>query len=411
MRNFRFALSLVLGSLLSGSVEAIGLRGIVSGPGGFIFVKVDFMTGNLTPLYSVSNASYQNVTALAYHNGARKYVATVFINSNLTGLITLDPITNVIGFPVTGIPTSYFEGLVWSPVLGGLVVSYGNNNFTNSLALLGPNFELLSSNFIATGLDMDTLFTSGTGYALNKLDTNNSWAGFYRHIISNPFGSPSLQPVGTNFWQTTDYDATWYPGLNRIYVTRGTSLAYVNATNDGMVHVGNFPLQNYPSNWTMRGLAFGPDPRTVSGTVNLQDTVGTFPSTPRQISWKLRQGNVVIYSGNLNMTSASAPLQFQMTDDFNGNFTIEFDGSSFLKKTVAFSMSGATGNFGTVTLQNGDPDFSGEVDAADIDLVIARFGNTYPSPSQDPDSDVDCSGEVDAADIDIVINNFGGVDS
>ncbi len=51
----------------------------------------------------------------------------------------------------------------------------------------------------------------------------------------------------------------------------------------------------------------------------------------------------------------------------------------------------------------GDVDGSQEVDAADIDNVIAQFGSTTPGIPED----VDGSGEVDAADIDIVIANFG----
>lgn len=51
----------------------------------------------------------------------------------------------------------------------------------------------------------------------------------------------------------------------------------------------------------------------------------------------------------------------------------------------------------------GDVDGSGEVDAADIDMVIAAFGSMTP----DIPEDVDGSGEVDAVDIDIVISNFG----
>ena len=61
-------------------------------------------------------------------------------------------------------------------------------------------------------------------------------------------------------------------------------------------------------------------------------------------------------------------------------------------------------------LQNGDCDDSGEVDAADIDAVIAVFGLTEPDPGYSLSTDVDGSQEVDAADIDIVIANFGGTD-
>ncbi len=58
-----------------------------------------------------------------------------------------------------------------------------------------------------------------------------------------------------------------------------------------------------------------------------------------------------------------------------------------------------------VTIFTGDVDDSGEVDAADIDAVIANFGSVDPIIE-----DLDLSGEVDAADIDIVIANFGAVD-
>ena len=62
------------------------------------------------------------------------------------------------------------------------------------------------------------------------------------------------------------------------------------------------------------------------------------------------------------------------------------------------------------TLQNGDVDRSGEVDAVDIDEVIAQFGEVLGSPTYDKDADLDGSQEVDAIDIDIAIANFGGVD-
>ena len=59
-----------------------------------------------------------------------------------------------------------------------------------------------------------------------------------------------------------------------------------------------------------------------------------------------------------------------------------------------------------LVLTNGDPDMSQEVDAADIDLVIANFGMMNVDGLG---GDVDLSNEVDAADIDLVIANFGSV--
>ena len=68
-------------------------------------------------------------------------------------------------------------------------------------------------------------------------------------------------------------------------------------------------------------------------------------------------------------------------------------------------LPGSNFSLGTILLTNGDVDDSGEVDAVDIDEVIAQFGSVDPI-----NADVDSSGEVDAVDIDIVIANFGAVD-
>ncbi len=76
--------------------------------------------------------------------------------------------------------------------------------------------------------------------------------------------------------------------------------------------------------------------------------------------------------------------------------------------------SGATTITGTqqpvLEMYPGDVDESGEIDAADIDIVIANFGFVSGQPEFNEGADVDGSGEIDAADIDIVIANFGLTD-
>ncbi len=64
----------------------------------------------------------------------------------------------------------------------------------------------------------------------------------------------------------------------------------------------------------------------------------------------------------------------------------------------------------TFSLPNGDSDESGEVDAADIDMVIYNFGDVLGDPGYVANADLDESGEVDAADIDVAIANFGAID-
>ncbi|MBL8059099.1 MAG: hypothetical protein JNK63_00110 [Chthonomonas sp.] len=91
-----------------------------------------------------------------------------------------------------------------------------------------------------------------------------------------------------------------------------------------------------------------------------------------------------------------------------GTFDVYADSTPWLRRKnptpIVITDSGVTNlNF---SLQNGDTNSSGEVDAADIDDVIAAFGSTDPGIPQD----LNGSAEVDAADIDIVIANFGAVD-
>ncbi|MBL8060773.1 MAG: hypothetical protein JNK63_08680 [Chthonomonas sp.] len=138
----------------------------------------------------------------------------------------------------------------------------------------------------------------------------------------------------------------------------------------------------------------------VTGTLNLGDTIGSF-AYPRNISYEVKQGVTTLASGTLTVNAASSSLSIPVSG--SGAAQLILDGSSFLKRIVNFNLSSPA--VGTVLMQNGDVNNTGEVDAADIDQVIADFGST-----SDIASDTDVNGEVDAADIDIVIANFGGVD-
>ncbi len=172
-----------------------------------------------------------------------------------------------------------------------------------------------------------------------------------------------------------------------------------------------------------------------SATISLQDTDGAM-ALQRDINYVVKAGSDVVTSGVLNFDAVTTPTlstvahgsPFAVTPNThfllpavgpNGatDLTIELDGGPYLKRRVALTLPApapvATSpviDLGTITLQNGDVDGSGEVDAADIDQVIADFGNTWPGGAGSQNSDVDNSGEVDAADIDIVIANFGGTD-
>jgi hypothetical protein len=136
----------------------------------------------------------------------------------------------------------------------------------------------------------------------------------------------------------------------------------------------------------------------VSGTVNLAQWVPSRAGVPVTVEF---------LDSSLNLVDTKVT----MLDD-NGRYTVSTaqSGSKFVrilsphflaKRVGPYNLVGTPIAGVNVALVNGDADGSGEVDAADIDLVIMDFG------SAEPLTDMDGSGEVDAADIDIVIANFG----
>ncbi len=137
------------------------------------------------------------------------------------------------------------------------------------------------------------------------------------------------------------------------------------------------------------------------------------------------------YRGDVGLMNISPPPSvtgsYRMYLRCNGTAIPGYDGPKFLSRMIPplnlppaprdsfyLPFQGATSNTGTqqpvIELYPGDIDESGEIDAADIDIVIANFGSVLGGPGWDGGSDVDGSGEIDAADIDVVIANFGLTD-
>ncbi len=153
----------------------------------------------------------------------------------------------------------------------------------------------------------------------------------------------------------------------------------------------------------VHGTAAAPTNVNLTGTLNLNDTSASF-AFARNIAYAVKQGTTTVSSGTLVRNTSTGSFSIAVPASATGAATIEWDGSSFLLRKTAVTLTGSGVAVGNVNVRNGDVDNSGEVDAADIDEVIADFGITTNDPS-----DVDVSGEVDAADIDIVIANFGNV--
>lgn len=141
----------------------------------------------------------------------------------------------------------------------------------------------------------------------------------------------------------------------------------------------------------------------LTGNLVLQDT-GVFAAN-RTIGYHVVQGTENLGSGTVVAGSSSTTFTIPVPASATGSATIVWDGSSFLRRNTDITLTGSNVAVGSASLQNGDTNNSGEVDAGDIDAIIAAFGDQTVG-----DTDLDVSGEVDAADIDIAIANFGGQD-
>ena len=130
----------------------------------------------------------------------------------------------------------------------------------------------------------------------------------------------------------------------------------------------------------------------VSGTVSLGDWVGgSVPVTLRLWRGPILVDTYVIPSGAFSLPVAHT-----------GTYSLTLDADHWLRRRISVNLTTAPYSLNAL-LVNGDANNSGEVDAADIDAVIADFGGSAFM------TDLDGSGETDAADIDLVISHFGAV--
>ena len=113
--------------------------------------------------------------------------------------------------------------------------------------------------------------------------------------------------------------------------------------------------------------------------------------------------------------------QFTFPGDLlpEGEYTFEFTANDFATITGTTTIDEGGQFEGTLVLPTADADRSNEVDASDIDFVIANYGQTPSSTQWDGGyshplmtvpsnwADIDFSGEVDAADVDEVVEQYG----
>lgn len=148
--------------------------------------------------------------------------------------------------------------------------------------------------------------------------------------------------------------------------------------------------------------------KTLTGQLTFNDQVDSsrLPATAT-IEVLDSAGVTVLSSQTVNL---SATQNYTIADPnpyTGGTYKVRYvQGNVWLSKRsgTVTTTTGLSTTVPNIVLSNGDCDMSGEVDAVDIDIVIAGFGLVNVDGLQ---GDLDLSAEVDAVDIDIAIANFG----
>ena len=249
-----------------------------------------------------------------------------------------------------------------------------------------------------------------TGVATNS-------AGTVQHVMIPP---ASPQPIGVLYRVFTTSGFTFQPSTSYWVTVRHTSSlasggwyrSDANSLPTGLATYGNSSITyNNGALFTVDSLRpmveinVADLTQTISGSLTLNDTSPSF-AVSRTMTYTVKQGTTTVQTGTVASSASTSPFSFTLPTSYSGAATLIFDGYSFLRKSVNINLAGTATAVGSVVLSNGDADASGEVDAADIDAVIADFAQTNSA-----NTDVDVSGEVDAGDIDIVISNFGETDN
>lgn len=231
------------------------------------------------------------------------------------------------------------------------------------------------------------------------------------------------------FGSNIPFSGYTYSGGHLVVEIRKSGFSGTSASVDAISSLSGGPLgygTNFAASWSSNPLATSgstlasfsilkfsfEDPATmpISGTIIFDDYVGSLNGKEVQMTLTNSGATTSVHSGVITVNASGAYVYSVPSGLPAGSYDLYANASPFLRRKASLQLNGAGAANVDFELPNGDCDDSGEVDAADIDAVIAAFGLTAPDPGYSLSTDVDGSQEVDAADIDIVIANFGVTD-
>ncbi len=369
--------------------------------------------------YSVGYLGTYLQTSDAPPAGAPYFVYSALLGTDTDGDATagtiVQPDSNILDLFYS--PPRYLVHYGSNDTAAGLMADYpaGNLVFQVSAGTIAPASGSLFVN--DEDFPNEVPYLNGGSWSALQLappntDTPITWPSFtHSGLMPEPLSEFLLYDMTANAFSFSDY------GPNPL--TTGTTIPAAQMKSGHQYFYDlYYYCQKNDSNQGFGGAASGSSyalraegyfkvkalPGTISGKITLGDSVR---GAGEQIEVQIMSTTGVQETQTITL---GLDGYYAFDTALTGNRTIKFRGRTWLRKAVDNANLNTGEDYFNVTLQNGDVDGSGEVDAADIDVVISLFGTVSGDPNYDIDADVDGSQEVDAADIDIVIANFGGVD-
>ncbi len=232
--------------------------------------------------------------------------------------------------------------------------------------------------------------TTTTAAFIKILDPSNGYATLLNPTLNTTAASNSVWSEGNTLSVT----------INNSWTGKLLQFGFFNSASN-----------NQPSGVFYDNITFAPPAASaLSGTISFNDFVGSQAGRVVSVVVTAVGSTTALFSGS-TILGASGTYSINVPGLAAGSYDLYLDGTPFLKKKRSLTWTASGASAINASLVNGDCDNSGEVDAADIDLVISAFGAVVGNGNYSVSVDVDGSAEVDAADIDIVIANFGATDN
>ncbi|MBL8059620.1 MAG: hypothetical protein JNK63_02765 [Chthonomonas sp.] len=311
------------------------------------------------------------------------------------------------------------DGPAVSQALGGVMVTIANLSVGTSPYKALP-FDLSATpNSIALPGGMNTTTAASIVVELGTY-SGSTFAPFNPIVVCSPLFGNMLAPgepryPGTNVSRSTDL----YWADDASTFTPTPSYTFEDFTNTSgstfpfcELYTGDTESDPTPANrhgiiQPAISLLVDQNAKVITGQLTFDDQVDS-SRLPKTATFQVFDAaGVTLLS---TQTVALSPTQTYTIADPNpstgGTYVVRYvQGNVWLsKRSGVINTTGSPSTTANLLLSNGDIDLSAEVDAADIDLVIANFGMTNVDGIG---GDADLSNEVDAADIDVVIANFG----